>query len=139
MAQFARSIGSSPQPTVPTGTFPSGGRNVASVSSGQIDETSTFGAVVTEDSFRFADYEDPRRRQGRGTLKNTASRVDATSSFVAHIITQKQEDNEKAVTPKYGTEAFRGLLGRAIHAYETTALAISGAASPRGASLSYSL
>lgn len=139
MAQIARVYSTNPQPTVPAGGFASGGRNVASVAASQIEEAAPFGAVVTEDHLRFADYEDSRRRQGRAPVKNTAGRLDAASSTIAHIITQQQQDSEKARTPQYGTEAFRGLLGRAIQAYESTALAISGAASSRGGSFSFSL
>ena len=140
MAQIARSL-STVNHNLPSGHAAAGGRNVASVSSPQAEGISPQVGVGPEESFVFQDFTEQgfRKRQGNPPVKNTTGNFEAPSSSFAYLIGQEQIDNEKSKTPQYGTASFRNMLDRAISAYEGTAKVISGAISPRGASLSLSL
>ena len=141
MALSARSF-SSINNNLPSGHMPSGGRNIASVSSPQVEGVMSTGGVGPEaESFVFQDFTEQgfRKRQGGEPVKNTASNFEAPSSSFAYLIGQEQQDSEKSMTPQYGTASFRNILSRAISAYEGTAEVISGAMSPRGNSFSLSL
>ncbi len=140
MAISAKSF-SSINNNLPSGHAPSGGRNIASVSSPQVEGVLAKGGVGPEESFVFQDFTEQgfRKRRDDEPVKNTASNFEAPSSSFAYLIGQEQQDVEKSKTPQYGTASFRNILGRAISAYEGTAEVISGAISPRGNSFSLSL
>ncbi len=140
MAQIARSF-TSINNNLPSGHMPSGGRNIASVSSPQVEGVGAFGGVGPEESFVFQDFTEQgfRKRQPEQPIKNTASNFEAPSSSFAYLIGQEQLAVENSKTPQYGTASFRNILGRAISAYEGTAEVISGAMNSRGTSFSLSL
>ncbi|MCK5546037.1 MAG: hypothetical protein KAI27_01605 [Rhodospirillaceae bacterium] len=140
MALTARSF-TSINNNLPSGHMPSGGRNIASVSSPQVEGILAKGGVGPEESFVFQDFTEQgfHKRRGDEPVKNTASNFEAPSSSFAYLIGQEQLDSEKSKTPQYGTASFRNVLSRAISAYENTAMVISGTMSSRGTSFSLSL
>ncbi|MCK4939850.1 MAG: hypothetical protein KAR80_06095 [Rhodospirillaceae bacterium] len=140
MAQIARSF-TSINNNLPSGHMPSGGRNIASVSSPQVESVGAFGGVGPEESFVFQDFTEQgfHKRQPDQPIKNTASNFEAPSSSFAYLVGLEQIDSEKSKTPQYGTASFRNVLSRAISAYEVTADIISGSTSSRGTSFSLSL
>lgn len=140
MALVARSF-SSINNNLPSGHMPSGGRNVASVTAGNVEEISAKAGVESQESFLFQDFTDQgfRKRQAPQPVRNTTSNFEAPSASFAFLLGQEQLEEEKSKTPQYGTASFRNILSRAISAYEETAHVISGAASSRGVSFSLSL
>ncbi|MCK5444376.1 MAG: hypothetical protein KAI73_02060 [Rhodospirillaceae bacterium] len=140
MALGARQLPSLSQP-LPVGQSHAAARAYATVSSGPVEEIDAKSGVTTEENFAFKDFTDAgfRRRREAPPIKNTAGKVDIPSASFAHIMIQEQANSETPEAPQYGTNAFRGMLSRAINAYENTAEVISGGVSPLGATFSLTL
>lgn len=138
--QIARTVTNISQ-HLPGGYMPSGTRGVASAAGGPIEEMSAKAGVEPEQQFVFQEFADNtfRRRREAPPIKNTAGKVDMSSASFANIMGQEHGVADSAQTPQYGSNAFRGMLSRAIEAYESTADVISGGVSPLGASFSLTL
>lgn len=141
MALVARPTVAPSTPSIPSGHIPSGGRNVASVSFGQIDEISAQTGTHPDANFAFEDFSDwrGRRQPEPEPLQNVGGNFDITSSTFLALMGQEQVDSDPSNPTGRMKGAFQGLLSKAIRAYEGAATTIHGEEKPRGASFSMSL
>ena len=96
MALSARPISSSPTTSVSSGHMPSGGRNVAPIAFGQIDELSGSVGVQPDPNFNFQGFSDGRGRQAPEPepLRNIAGTFDTDTSTFVSLLNQGQSVNE---------------------------------------------
>lgn len=141
MALNARAISSSPTSNVTSGHMPSGGRNVAPVSFGQIEEIVANANVQPDPNFNFQGSYDGHggQPQPQEPLRNVGGNVDTDSSTFVSLLHQGQDSQERSNPVGQVKGAFHGLLSRAIRAYEGTAAVIHGTVPQRGASYSTTL
>ena len=144
MALAARATTAPSGPNIASAHMPSGGRNVASMAVGPVDELTPKAEVLPDPNYNFQGFSEWMQQRRRAPLPEpvrtpTPGTVDTPTSTFVSLLGQEQSDREKASPATIAKRSFQGMLSKAIRAYEGTADTISGAPSPRGVNLSVSL
>lgn len=140
MALSARPASATSSPSIPTGHTGAGGRNIASVSFGQIDEVSLKTGVHPDANFLgFSNFGERRRDPEPQAPRHLFGNLDTPSSTFASLMSQEQSVQDLSRPGDNLKGSFRNMLSKAISAYEGTADVIHGARKPRGTALSISM
>ncbi|MBF0247580.1 MAG: hypothetical protein HQL36_05845, partial [Alphaproteobacteria bacterium] len=131
-------------PNVASGHIPSGGRNIASVGYGPVDELYPANAMVPDPNFAFQGYSDwGQYRQGQQVQlqpppppppANTVTDFTVNSNTFLSLMLQHQQQD--LTVPENGMSrsapGFRNRVNQAINTYEGVAHVISGEPPHRG-------
>lgn len=143
MALSARPVGVPSGPNVSSGHMPTGGRNIASVGFGPVDEINSRTGILADPNFSFQGFTEwmqQRRPEPPQQPSNPSSNFDTNSTTFLHLLVQQQRDDDPNAlgAGKDGAGA-QARLNKAIRAYESTADVIGGTLHKLGTSVSFSL
>ncbi len=142
MALSAKLSSLSLEPDISSGRMPAGGRNVASIGSGAVEEISPKAGPQANENQNFMGFSKwlkGREPTQRERPRDTTGRFHIQSSAFLGLLAQYQLESDTSRQPGTAKGAFQGALSKAIRAYEGTAAVIHAQNAPRGSSISLTL